>query len=208
MSTIYSNRTPSTNSSDAARIKFVIDSALSGLRTAIPCMVKSVTNSGGVAPIGYVSVQPLVNSLDGNGNSLPHGIIYNVPYLRLQGGSNAVIIDPQVGDIGIGTVCDRDISNVKTNQAAAAPASLRKNDMSDMVYLMTIIGATPTQYIQFNTSGITITSPNTLTINASNVVINGNIQATGTLTSNGHDVSSTHKHSGVTVGGGNTGSPL
>ena len=205
---VLSNQVPSDNISDVSRIQFILRSALSGIRTAIPVQVMAVTNTGGVSPIGYVNVQPMVSTLDGNGQVWAHGIIYNVPYMRIQGGTNAVIIDPQVGDIGIGTVCDRDISNVKTNKSTAAPASLRKNDMSDMVYLGSIIASTPTQYIQFNSSGITINSPNTLTINATNVVVNGNIQATGTLTSNGHDISSTHKHSGVTIGGGTTGNPI
>ena len=91
--------------------------------------------------------------------------------MRIQGGSNGIILDPMVGDIGIATVCDRDISTVKNTKSISAPGSNRKNDMSDMVYLMTIIGAAPTQYIQFNSSGITILSPTKVTINAPNVEI-------------------------------------
>jgi phage gp45-like len=41
-----------------------------------------------------------------------------------------------------------------------------------------------------------------------NVTITGNVATTGTLQNNGHDVGSTHKHSGVTTGGGQTGTPL
>ena len=34
-------------------------------------------------------------------------VIHNVPYMRIQGGANGIILDPAIGDIGIATVCDR-----------------------------------------------------------------------------------------------------
>ncbi|MDE1138201.1 MAG: hypothetical protein PW999_00810 [Paraburkholderia tropica] len=41
--------------------------------------VKGVTNSSGVAPVGFVDVQVLVNQLDGWNNATAHGTIYNLP---------------------------------------------------------------------------------------------------------------------------------
>lgn len=233
---IQTNHVPADAASEVGRMDYIIRSALSGLRTAIPVKVISVTNSGGVSAIGKVSVQPLVSSVDGNGQTWEHGIIHNVPYMRIQGGSNGVILDPVVGDVGIATVCDRDISTVKNTGAVSAPGSNRKNDMSDMVYLMTIIGAAPSQYIQFNSSGITILSPTKVKINAPNVEINagteckitaptitlngalnqtsgaaatfsGSMTVTGDVTAAGTSVH-THKHGGVTTGGGQTGTPV
>ena len=194
------NLVPADYSSEIERLKAIINNSLSGLRTAMPVKIISVSNNGGLSPIGTVNVQPMVSMLDGSGNAWPHGIIYTVPYMRIQGGANGIILDPAIGDIGIATVCDRDISTVQNTGKVSAPGSLRKNDMSDMVYLMTIIGAAPTQYIQFNSAGITITSPTAVTINA-DVTING------TLTNNGHLVGSTHTHGGVTTGSGHTGVP-
>lgn len=230
---VQSNAVASDYTSEVGRIQFLIRSALSGLRTSMPVKVISVSNSGGLAPIGTVSVQPLVSMVDGSGQSWNHGTIFNVPYMRIQGGSNGIIIDPAVGDIGIATVCDRDISTVKNTGQVSAPGSNRKNDMSDMVYLMTIIGAAPTQYIQFNSAGLTIHSPNKVIINAPNVeidastscainspsiVLNGSVtQGAGsfggtssfsnTVTVQGTDVH-THKHGGVTTGSGQTGAPV
>jgi len=210
---IQTNHVPADNASDVGRMDFIVRSALSGLRTAIPVKVVAVSNSGGVSAIGHVDVQPLVSAVDGNGQAWAHGIIHNVPYMRIQGGSNGVILDPVVGDIGIGTVCDRDISTVKSTGAVAAPGSNRKNDMSDMVYLMTIIGAAPTQYIQFNSSGITILSPTQVTITAPNISSSGTWSHTGSFTATG-DVKGqgtslhTHVHSGVQSGGSNTGQPV
>lgn len=168
---IQTNHVASDAASEVGRMNFIIRSALSGLRTAMPVKVIAVTNTGGVSPIGLIDVQPLVSAVDGNGQTWEHGIIYNVPYMRIQGGSNGVILDPAVGDVGIATICDRDISTVKNTGKVSAPGSNRKNDMSDMVYLMTIIGAAPTQYVQFNSSGITIHSPNKVTITAPNVEV-------------------------------------
>ena len=167
-----SNHVASDNASDVGRMQFIIRAALAGLRVAVPVKVMSVTNAGGVSPVGTVSVQPMVSLVDGSGVVWPHGTIYNVPYMRIQGGANSIIIDPQVGDIGIATVCDRDISGVKASGGISAPGSTRKNDLSDVVYLMTIIGAAPSQYVQFNASGITVTSPASVTVNAPTVTVN------------------------------------
>ena len=175
---ILSNHVSSDNASEVNRLNYIIRTALSGLRTAMPVQVMSVTNSGGISPIGYVGVMPLVSTLDGDGQVVDHATIYNVPYMRIQGGSNGIILDPAVGDIGLAIVCDRDITAVKSAKKVSAPGSLRKNDMSDMVYLMTIIGAAPTQYIQFNSSGITITSPNNVTVNAPTAIVNASTNVT------------------------------
>ena len=187
---VTTNLTPADYSSEIGRLQFVINGALSGIRTAMPVKVVAVSNNGGVSPIGTVDVQPMVSMLDGSGNAWEHGIIHNVPYMRIQGGGNAIIIDPVIGDIGIATVCDRDISTVQKTKKVAAPGSLRKNDMSDMVYLMTIISSVaPTQYIQFDSSGIHI---------------KGNVTIIGTLTNNGVNISSTHTHGGVQTGSGSS----
>lgn len=175
---VQSNHVASDMASEVNRMQFIIRTALSGVRTSMPVKVVAVTNSGGVSPIGYVDVQPLVNALDGNLQPWQHAVVSNVPYMRIQGGSNGIILDPVVGDIGIATVCDRDITTVKKTGKIGSPGSNRKNDMSDMVYLMTIIGVAPTQYVQFSSSGITITSPNNVTVNAPTAVINSSSNVT------------------------------
>jgi len=173
--------TPGDAGSELGRIQFMMRAVLSGLRTAIPVRVMAVTNSGGVSPIGMVDVLPLVSAMDANRSVMPHKTVYGVPYGRIQGGANAVILDPQVGDIGIATVCDRDITGVKATGGVSAPSTTRKHDMSDMVYLMSIIGAAPTQFIEFNAGGITVTSPNAVTVNAASATVNAPTTINGTL---------------------------
>ena len=181
---------------------------IAGVRTALPVRVVSVTNSGAAAPIGRVDIQPLVGQLDGRGKHVDHGTIYNVPYLRIQGGQNAIIIDPAVGDIGIAVFCDRDISGVKRGRRAAPPASSRKHDMSDAIYLHSILSAAPSQYIAFQSGGIVIKSPNGVTIDAPNVTVKGATAITGgSLTHNGSNVGSTHVHGGIAPGPATTSTP-
>lgn len=169
-----SNASPSDAGAGYEELHYIIRTMLAGVRTSTPVQVVSVTNTGGVSPVGFVDIKPLVNQITGNGEIVEHGVIYNVPYLRIQGGGNAVIIDPKVGDIGLASFCDRDISTVKSIKGKAAPNSRRRHDMSDAVYLATILSGTPTQYVQFNDSGITIHSPATVSISCETATITAN----------------------------------
>lgn len=160
------------------RQRFVIDQAVRGIQTAIPVEVVAVTNAGGVSPVGFVDVVPLVNQIDGRGNPVPHATIYNVPYNRIQGGANAIIIDPQVGDIGMAAFCSRDISKVKKTKGRANPGSLRSHSFSDGMYFGGFLNAAPTQYIQFNADGITIHSPAAVAVTAPTVSVTATTSAT------------------------------
>lgn len=139
--------------------------------------VMGVTNNGGVSPVGFVNVQPLVNQLDASNQAVSHGTIYNLPYFRLQGGDNAVIIDPQIGDIGLAIIEDRDISSVKANRGQANPGSKRIFDMADGLYLGGFLNGAPTQYFQFSADGIEVVSPVAIKFAAPTIVL----QATETI---------------------------
>ncbi|WP_186223873.1 oxidoreductase [Burkholderia gladioli] len=139
--------------------------------------VMAVTSAGDVAPVGFVDVQPLVSQLDGWNNSVPHGTIYHLPFFRLQGGANAVIIDPQVGDIGVAIIEDRDISSAKANRGFANPGSKRIFDMADGLYVGGFLNGAPQQIVQMNAVGITISSPTQIRLAAPTIVI----QATQTV---------------------------
>jgi hypothetical protein len=133
---------------------FMIRQELAKVRTSIPVKVIAV-HGGGVGPPPTVDVQPLVNQTDGQGNSTPHGIIYGIPVHRCQGGTGAIINDPQVGDVGHMTVHDRDISSVKANNGAQSnPGSMRRHDMADGSYAGAMpMGVTPTTYIHYRSDG-------------------------------------------------------
>lgn len=158
---------------------FLISQMIGKAWTATLVQVQAVSNAGGVAAVGTVDVLPMVAQIDGQGQATPHGIIYGLPYFRLQGGANAVILDPQIGDIGIAVFASRDISSVKANKAPANPGSRRRNDPADGLYIGGVLNGVPTQYIQFATGGLTIVSTGTITITAPTVNVAGVLQVGG-----------------------------
>jgi hypothetical protein len=179
---------------------------LARVRTVTLGMVKSV-QPGGTGQAGTVSVQPLVSMVDGNGNVFPHGTIYNAPYLRLQGGANAVIVDPAVDDVGILLICDRDISSAKKNLAPSAPPTGRTHDMADALYLGAILGPSPNQFLRFTATGMELIDVNGNTITTGPTGINLQPAAGQTVTIDGI-VWETHLHGLVATGTDDTGPPL
>src|SRR5262245_27165672 len=99
--------------SDYAALQFVIQQALLKMQTCMPVRVMKVSQAGSVAAAGTVDVQPLVMMVTADGQTIQHSTIHGVPYVRTQGGTNAIIMDPQVGDVGVCVFASRDISGVK-----------------------------------------------------------------------------------------------
>lgn len=145
---------------------FLIKQMIGQISTATLVQVKAVTNAGALAAVGFVDVHPLVNQIDGLGNSVPHGVIYHVPYFRIQGGGNAIILDPQVGDIGIAIFAGQDISSVKASKARSNPGSRRRFNMADALYIGGVLNGVPTQFVRFSASGIELVSPTEIDISA------------------------------------------
>lgn len=195
----YGTQRPDDTSGHYNALAFVVKQILNGRNFAALVRVSAVNNAAET-----VDVQPLVNQLDGQGNSIEHGIVNDIPFIRLQGGANAVIIDPHAGDIGLCVFCDRDSSSVQSSRDNANPGSLRRGDMADGVYLGGLLNADPTQYVKFADDGITVYSPYKITLQAPEVdivapvvkinaststtittptlTVNGNMHGTGTIT--------------------------
>lgn len=130
------------------------------ISTAQVVQVKSVTVNGQVGPVGQLDATPLVGMLDGANNVSQHGTVHSLAYFRLQGGSKAVIMDPVADDIGVAIICDRDIQSVKKNQAASPPASRRRFDLADGIFLGVVMSKNaPTSYVRFLDDGSIELSP-------------------------------------------------
>lgn len=147
----------SSGNSEFNELMFVIQRALANVNTATLVRVEAVYTLGRTSPVGTVDVTPLVNQLDGVGQPVPHGTVYGLPYLRVQGGANAFICDPKVGDIGVVVVCDEDISAVKASMSQANPGSYRTFSIADGIYL----GGwskhiTPQRYVVVDDDGIRV----------------------------------------------------
>lgn len=195
-----------------SRMAYVVKSILGRTATATLVIVKTVTNTGEVEPVGLIDVQPMVAQLDGKGQPTPHGIIHDVPYFRVQGGTNAIIMDPKVGDIGICVFASHDLSAVKENKAPSNPGSRRRFSMADALYIGGVLNGTPENYIRFTSDGEIELKP------ASKVTVTGDLEVTGQakvdgdINSDGDILAGTislkhHTHSGVTTGGGTSGPP-
>lgn len=199
-------------SGEFATLQFIFQQLAAGMATATLVQVLRCSNSGGLAAVGTVDVLPLVNQMTGDNTAMPHGKLVNLPYLRVQGGANAVILDPQPGDIGVAVFASRDISSVKAAKAAANPGSARLFSMADGLYLGGMLNGIPTQYVRFHSAGLELVSPQQVTIRAPEIVLDGHVAATGDIDADG-DVTGegtslhTHTHGGVQSGGSQTDPP-
>lgn len=202
--------------SDLNALTFLFRVLASKLWTSTLVQVKSVTNTGELDPVGFVDVQPMVHQIDGLGQATPHGVIHNVPYFRAQGGTDAIILDPKVGDIGLAFFASRDISAVKKTKAPNIPGSRRMFDPADALYIGGYLNGVPQQYIRFSSSGIEVVSPTQIKLKAPDIQFEGPTHTTGAVTGdttatyqgevqgNGVHLSG-HHHPGVQTGSGNTG---
>ena len=196
-------QTPSSTWGEFNNIGFMVQQAIGKLQTATLVKIEKCTNPGDLSPVGFVDVTPLVNQLDAAGNPTPHVTIFNVPYFRLQGGKNAIIIDPEKGDIGVAVFASRDITKVKATKAQGNPGSFRQYSFADGLYLGGMLNAVPEQYVQFSTAGIRMHSPTKIKLDAPDILLEAqtveiNASASATVTT------PTFTVNGNTVINGNT----
>lgn len=186
---------------------FFIQQALSKVGTIKLVKVMGVQNAGGVAAVGLVDVKPMVNLVDGLlGSAMQHDTVFQLPYFRLQGGLNAIIMDPVVGDIGFAVICDRDITTVKNTKTYGPPGSYRRFSIADGLYVGGVLNATPQQYVTFTSTGIKIADKNSnvwemksgmIELTTIQLKVNGDISATGEVVAKSASTNihlSTHKH--------------
>lgn len=185
------------NLGGGAEFKQIVMSMLGSINTGEMVKVIEVEASG-LNPVGFVSVKPLIYRTDADNNNVELGIIHNVPYFRLQGGVNAVIIDPEIGDIGFCGFCSRDISLFKRIREMAAQNTSRISDISDAFFFGGWSNKAPEQYIQFLESGINIKSTGDVNINGLT------IKPDGTLVLKNGVIVDTHIHSQGNDSAGNS----
>jgi len=195
---------PNNTWGDYSNIAFIVQQLLNKMQTATIVKIVACTNSGGVTPVGFVDVVPMVNQIDGAGIATPHTTIYNIPYLRMQGGANAVILDPQIGDIGICIFASRDITKVKATKAQGNPGSYRNYSFADGMYLGGLLNQAPTQFVEFSAAGINITSPIAINMTAPNIVIHASANLKYDCDGNGTEYTSSTRTDYVTGSTGTT----
>lgn len=130
-------------------------------------IVKVIANNGD----GTIDVLPIVKNVDAEENAIEETPIFNVKYMEWQYGINAFQAEPAIGDIGLLVVCTKDTKNVKSGIVG----DLGTFELESGIYFGGIKGLNvpATQFIKMDESGITITTPKTITVNAEeNVLVN------------------------------------
>lgn len=155
-------------------LAFMIRQAAAGNSHVALVVVDAVVANAIEGAPSTVNVLPMVHQIDQIGTATPHGVIYGVPTFRYQSGTWAVVLDPQKGDIGVVVCADRDISSAIANQAPANPGSFRRFDWSDAMYFGGFGSVVPTDFVRIDADGITLTTGQNVTINATsgNVTVN------------------------------------
>lgn len=196
---------PQDQNSDFNAMNAAIRRILSMMGQEIPVKVVAV-HGGGIAPTGEVDVMPAVMQQDGSGVTYPHGTIYGVPYIRIQGGAQAIICDPVAGDLGYIICSSRDISSVKANRDISAPGSFRQKDFADAVYFGGLLNAAPTEYIGFVDGNVVVQTAGQFIVNAASMQVNCAVTATGDVKA-GNISLQEHLTTGVQAGGEISGPP-
>lgn len=168
------------NLGGGSQFKQTVEQMLSLINTGELVKVTAV-NASGLASVGFVSVQPLTTRMDADNNKVEQSEIHNVPYFRLQGGTNAIVCDPAVGDIGFCGFCSRDISLVKRIRDMAGTNVYRISDISDAVFFGGWSANIPEQYIWFDGDEIKIKATAKVTIDAPLTHCTGDFTAAGTI---------------------------
>lgn len=222
---------------DAGRMnEWVITRLMRTINTAD--LVKVLAVYPDTEAVGFVDVQRLVQQQTTLGVVINNVPIYRLPYMRLQGGQSAVILDPVVGDLGVAVFAQRDITTAASTRTEGPAPTNRAYDSGDGLYLGGFLNAAPTQWLKFlpDAAGIEVNTPGDLTIQTGGelqVQVGGNltvsVAGTVTVTATGSTWNgpvtftsaitapelalpsgpvTTHRHGGVQTGSGTSGTPV
>lgn len=200
------------NLGGSAEIEQIIYTYLAKINTGEIVEITAVDSSGD-GPVGFVSVKPLLYRIGSDNNNIELGEIHNVPYYRVQGGANAVICDPEIGDIGYCGFASRDTSLLKRARAPVGPNVNRFSDLSDAFLISTWSKKTAVQYIWFKGDEIYVKATSKIILDAPEVEIpNGKLTVSGLIESLTDIITKgirlfTHKHGGVQSGPSDTDVP-
>jgi len=176
-------------------------------------------------------VQPMVRVLATNGETMTRAQIASVPVFQIGGGGFILNFNLKAGDLGWIKASDRDISLYLQGAGASEqkPNTLRMHSFEDGLFfpdvlsgftingedgenavLQTLDGS---QRVAIWADKIKITSTTLVEIDAPETEMTGNLTVQGNIESTSGDVKAqaitlkTHKHTGVTTGLANTGTP-
>ena len=164
---VYSKRKVSTENTEFNQIAFVIDQFINKVNTCTLVQIVAIHASGDPTQIGTVDVLPFVQKIGNDGAPVSNTTIFDVPFMRISGGGNAIICDPQPGDIGFCVFAHSDISAVQKAKVETTIGSKRRFNLADAIYVGTCIPVTaPTRYVKISNDGIKIKAVEDIEISA------------------------------------------
>lgn len=179
----------STASSEYNAAEFQTIQRLLKVNTCEPVKVVAVDTAARM-----VDVLPLVRIVAGGGDAIDQSQLYRLPYLRIQGGANAVIIDPHAGDVGIALYAMRDVSAFKAQPGQTVnPGSARTYDKGDGFYLGGFLNQAPQRFVRVTDAGVEIEGLARVDVHGDAVTVTSNkitldaplVEVTGTLRQSG-----------------------
>lgn len=164
MSGLKTGASPSVFADNYNALIYIINNCIKKVNTCELVRVIAVNTTNKT-----VTVVPVVKNANANNEAIEESPIYGVRYFEWQYGSNGIIGTPAAGDIGMAIVCRKDISQAESGLVA----SFREYCLSDSIYVGGIFGLNPapTQFIEFKSGGIDITTPGDITVNAKNATL-------------------------------------
>lgn len=168
-----------------------IKNSIEKINTALPVRVEAVYPDE-----MRVDVVPLVGFWDFQNDTVEPVTLYNLPYMRVQGGIAALVIDPVVGDIGFAIFAQKDSSGVvRGTDKPVKAGSYRRYSMSDGWYIGGFLNQNPKIFLEMKqdeTAILTAVKGTTINVNAGGLTINGNVTVNGRIDAT----------SDITAGGG------
>lgn len=219
-------------------MRIALDGKQSQIWTALPCIIQSF-NPSAMTCEAQPTVMGMLRQPDGTSKSVAMPLLLDCPVMFPGGGGVTLTFPIKPGDEALVVFASRCIDAWWQLGGVRGQAEFRMHDLSDgfafvgvrsqprafdvstnAAQLRTDDG---TAFISLNpdSKNIEALTPGTIvatavggaTINAPNIILNGNVQITGDLTIDGETIGgginlNTHTHTGVMPGGGNTGGPI
>lgn len=206
--------------------RIILEGFQSSLWTAIPCIVESV-NLNEMTIEAQPAIRGTVENERGELTSVNLPKLVDVPITFQSAGGFTITLPIAKGDECLVIFASRCIDAWWQSGGINVPAETRMHDLSDGFAIfgpkslpkkisgisstaLQIRNDAGTSYVELSADGkIKLVSPSEIDING-NLKVTGTISATGEVTANSATTPiplSTHKHTGVTTGGGTSGPP-
>lgn len=196
----------------------ILTKFLQNVDDCLPAVVIAVAESR-----NRVTVQPQVMVGTTDQRKVSRAQVASVPILNMGAGGFVLSFPVKAGDFGWIKASDRDISLFLQSLGEDTPNTRRMHSFQDGVFIphamraWTLNPADADRVVLQSTDGVTrialgadtveITTSGVVKVTAPTVHMTGDLNVDGSVTSHGV-VLHTHHHTGVTVGGGNTGGPV